>query len=72
MQLDILYLKRSLTQKVNLFAGSISTRLYEWVKFYTGVLSTVSGIPLHICDEDFPFKNKPQEIKLSSKEESEP
>ena len=71
-QLDISDWKRSLTQKLNLFfAGSISTQFSEWGKTYkyAGVLSTVPGMLLHICNEEFPFKNKPKEIKFSSKEE---
>ena len=36
----------------------------------TGDISTVSGMPFHICGEDFPFENKPKEKKFSSKEES--
>ena len=62
-----------MTQKVNLFsAGSIATRYSEWKNLTndTEVLSTVSGMPLDICDEEFSFENKPIEMKFSSKEES--
>ena len=72
-QLELSNIKTSLTQKVNLFsAGSIATRYSEWENLTndTEVLSTVSGMPLDICDEEFSFENKPIEMKFSSKEES--
>ena len=54
MQLDMSYLRGSLVQKVNVFSVGFCFYLIFWTEnFYKWhwILSTVSGMPLDICDE---------------------